>query len=118
MTITPGNYDITVYQGTTFSQVFTWKDQNDALINLTGYTARMMARTSVDAASPFITLTNANGGIALGGAAGTITLSMSDADTSALALAKGVYDLEVVDTLGKVTRLLQGNLFVSAEVTR
>jgi hypothetical protein len=118
MTITPGNYDITIYQGTTFNQQFTWKDQNNMLINLTGFLARMMARTSIDVAIPFITLTSAGGGIALGGAAGTITLSMSDTLTSALSPVSGVYDLEVVDGAGTVTRLLQGNLIVSAEVTR
>ena len=118
MTISPGNYDITIYQGTSYSQQFTWKDQSNALVNLTGYSARMMARTSIDAAAPFITLTTANSGIVLGGSAGTITLSMSDTQTSALASTSGVYDLELIDGSGKVSRLLQGNLFVSAEVTR
>lgn len=118
MTLSPGNYDITIYQGTTYNQQFTWKDQNDTPINLTGYTARMMARTSVDAPTPFITLTTANGGIALGGAAGTITLVMNDSGTSGLTNTSGVYDLEVIDGSGNVNRLLQGNLFVSAEVTR
>ena len=118
MTITPGNYDITIYQGTTYTQEFTWKDEADTLVNLTGYTARMMARTSVDMASPFLTLTTENGGIALGGVAGTIAITMSDTDTSALSITSGVYDLELVDSLGKVSRLLQGNLFISAEVTR
>lgn len=118
MTITPGNYDITVYQGGTFSQQFTWRDQNNAPVNLTGYTARMMARASVDSASPFVTLTTENGGIALGGAAGTITLAMSAAQTAALAAQNGVYDLELVSGSGAVSRLLAGNLFVSAEVTR
>lgn len=118
MTTAPGNYDITLYQGTSFNQQFTWKDENDTLINLTGYTARMMARTSVDEPTPFITLTTANGGIALGGAAGTITLIMSDTATSALTTTSGVYDLELVSGGGVVTRLLQGNLMVSNEVTR
>ena len=118
MTISPGTYDITIYQGTTFNQQFTWKDQNNALVNLTGYTARMMARAGIDSSTPFITLTTANGGISLGGAAGTITLLMSDASTSALVNGKGVYDLEVINGSGTVTRLLQGNIFISAEVTR
>ena len=117
MTFSPGNYDITIYQGATFSQVLTWKDGNDALVNLTGYTARMMARTSVDGATPFLTLTTENGGIALGGAAGTITLSVNAAGTAALTQS-GVYDLELVSTSGLVTRLLQGSLFISREVTR
>jgi hypothetical protein len=117
MTISPGNYDITIYQGATFTQQFTWKDQNGTAIDLTGYTARMMARTAVDNATPFISLAT-GGGIALGGAAGTITLTMSDAQTAALAAQYGVYDLELIDGSGNVSRLLQGNLFVHKEITR
>ncbi len=118
MTISPGQYDITIYQGATYNQQFTWKDQANNPINLTGYSARMMARSSIDASSPFINLTNTNGGITLGGAAGTITLNMSDSQTALLSSINGVYDLELVDGAAKVTRLLQGNIVVSPEVTR
>ena len=118
MTITPGQYDIVIYQGATFSQLFTWRDSNNALVNLTGFTARMMARSSADSPTAFLTLTTENGGIALGGTAGTLMLSRSPAQTAALPATSGVYDLEVVDGAGQVHRLLQGNLMVSAEVTR
>jgi hypothetical protein len=118
MTISPGKYDITIYQGATFSQQFTWKDQAGTPINLTGYTARMMARTSIDAPAAFLTLNTANGGIALGGAAGTITLNLSDAQTAAISVMQGVYDLELIDSLAKVIRLLEGSVVISPEVTR
>ena len=118
MTISPGNYDLTIYQGATFSQTLTWKDASDALVNLTGYTARMMARTSIDAASPFLTLTTENGCITLGGATGTIALSISATDTATISAQGGVYDLELVSGSGVVTRLLSGNVFINREVTR
>ncbi len=118
MTISPGQYDITIYQGATYSQQFTWKDQAGTPMNLTGYSARMMARVSVDAATPFINLTTANGGITLGGASGTITLNMSDSQTSALTVSQGIYDLELVDVAAKVIRLLEGRVLISPEVTR
>ena len=102
MTISPGNYDLTIYQGATFSQTLTWKDASNMLVNLTGYTARMMARTAVSAASPFITLTTENGGITLGGTAGSVTLNMTAAATSAITEALGVYDLELVAPGGDV----------------
>jgi hypothetical protein len=116
--MTAGTYDITIEQGATYSQVFTWKDANRASINLTGYTARMQARESVDTASTFIALTTENSGIALGGAAGTITLAMTAAATSSLTVFSGFYDLELISGSGIVTRLLQGSLTVSPEVTR
>jgi hypothetical protein len=43
-------------------------------INLTGYTARMQVRSTLESAEALIELTTANGRIALGGSAGTITL--------------------------------------------
>ncbi len=118
MTISPGKYDITIYQGTTYNQQLIWKDEGDTPVDLTGYTARMMARTSVDVSTPFIDLTTENSGIILGGSAGTVTLSMDDTASSALPAVSGVYDLELIDGSGNVTRILQGNLIVSAEVTR
>jgi hypothetical protein len=113
----PGTYNITLYQGATYQQQFTWKDQNNNPINLTGYTARMQIRESHDAASPFVTLSTGSG-ITLGGVAGTITLTISDSQTSAMTQSSGVYDIELVSSLGTVTRLLEGNVIISREVTR
>lgn len=118
MTFNPGLLDLTVYQGATFSQILTWKDETDTLVNLTGYTARLMARADIEDAEPFLTLTTENGGISLGGSAGTITLNVSAEDTADLSAQEGVYDLEVVSGIGVVIRLLQGNFIVSREVTR
>ncbi len=117
MTIKPGNYDITIYQGASFSQVFTWKDENGAAINLTGYTARLKVRPAIDSSTVLISLADGSG-ITLGGAAGTITVSISATDTAALTAMLGVYDLELISGSGAVTRLLQGNLIISNEVTR
>lgn len=118
MSIKPGQYDITIYQGATFSRMLTWKDANNVAINLSGYTARLQMRTSQDAAAPFITLTTENGGITLGGAAGTITLTISAATTAAITESSGVYDLELVTSGGVVTRLIEGDVLLSKEVTR
>jgi hypothetical protein len=117
MSIKPGTYDFTIYQGATFSRVLTWKDANDTLINVTGYTARLQIRTSPDAPTPFITLTTENGGITLGGALGTISLLITAPQTAAIVEAAGVYDLEMVSG-SVVTRLLQGNVDISREVTK
>jgi hypothetical protein len=111
------SYDILIEQGATFSQLVTYKD-NGVAVNLTGYTARMQVRATLEAASALIELTTANSRIALGGAAGTITLTISAADTEALTSGRGVYDLELVSGSGIVTRLLQGVATISRNVTR
>jgi hypothetical protein len=110
-------YDILIEQGATFSQLVTYKESGVA-VNLTGYTARMQVRATLEAATALIELTTANGRIALGGAAGTITLSISATDTEALTAGRGVYDLELVSGSGIVTRLLQGVATISRNVTR
>ena len=111
-----GELNLTVEQGTTFSQTLTWKIDN-VLVNLTGYTARMQAREDVTSSDTILSLTQASG-ITLGGAAGTIVIALNAASTAALVAGNYVYDLELVSGAGVVTRLVQGTFTVSAEVTR
>ena len=110
-------YDLTIEQGATFSQLVTYKESGVA-VNLTGYTARMQVRSTLESASTVVELTTANGRITLGGSAGTITLTVSATDTAALTAGRGVYDLELVSGSGIVTRLLQGVATISRNVTR
>jgi len=109
--------DLCIPQGATFSRVVKWK-ADGTLVNLTGYTARMQIRQTAASATTTLALTTENGRIALGGSAGTITLSISATDTAAIAAGRYVYDLELVSAGGIVTRLLQGVVTVSANVTR
>lgn len=87
-------------------------------VDLTSFTARMMIRGSIDDTDPLVTLTTENGGITLGSADGTITLLITATATAALTFDTAVYDLELVDGSGVVTRLLSGNVTLSKEVTR
>jgi len=114
-----GKLNLIIEQGATFSRVLTWK-VNDVAVNLTGYTARMHVRDAVDSTTTQLELstTSPPGGIALGGSAGTITLTVSAAVTAALTPGNYVYDLELVSSGGVVTRLVEGDLEIVAEVTR
>lgn len=113
-----GSLDLTIEQGATYEKKFIWKDANSVLIPLTGYVARMQVRAVLADAEFLIELTTENGGIALGGANGEIDLLISATDTAAITWFTGVYDLELQDGSGKVTRLLEGKVKVKAEVTR
>lgn len=113
-----GSYDFTIEQGATFTATVTWRDANDALVNLTGYTARMQIRSAVTSPTVTLELTDSNGRITLGGAAGTVALTIAAADTEAIGAGTYVYDLELVSAAGVVTRLLEGGITVKAEVTR
>ena len=116
--MTAGNYSLTIEQGATLSRVLTYKDSAGSSINLTGFTARMSLRTDIEDSSAILSLTTENGRIALGGGAGTITLTVSASDTAALTAGNGVYDLEIVSSGGVVTRLIEGSYTISREVTR
>lgn len=114
----PGDYDLTIYGGATFTRRVVWKDSLGAIVDLTGYTARMQIRQSVRNPAVLVELTTENGGITLGGAAGTVDLLLTSTETAALTARAGVYDLELIDSEGIVTRLLQGAVEISPEVTR
>lgn len=107
--------NLTIEQGTTFEKRLTWRDKNKRPVSLTGYTARMQIRPSVAATEVILELSTSNGRIVIG-ASGTIDLKLTPAETSAL--KAGVYDLELTDASGRVTRLIEGKLNLSPEVTR
>lgn len=110
--------NLQINQGATFRHRFTWKDGRGRAINLTGYTARLQARETIDSTVAAITLTTENGGIVLGGATGTISLYISDEDTSLITAKKLAYDIELEAPNGDVTRPVGGSINVSFEVTR
>lgn len=93
-------------------------------MDLTGYTARMMARRRIaNPDTPVLSLTTTpatdGSGITLGGAAGTIRLQIHHATTAALPDAVLQYDLELVaGGSGNVVPFMGGSLVVGAEVTR
>ena len=87
-------------------------------VNLTGYTARMQIRETIESTTTLHTLTTENGGITLGGAAGTIALTISATDTAAFTFDSAVYDLEVISGAGVVTEVLRGAVYLNDEVTR
>jgi hypothetical protein len=112
-----GTHDIVCDQGATFTRIFTWEDSSGIPIDLTLYTARMQVRATIGSLSTLLSLTTENGGISLGGTAGTITVTATAIQTAAVAAGCYVYDLEMV-TGAVVTRLVQGSFTVDAEVTR
>ena len=120
--VQPTEYDLVITRGETYVRQFLWQTGTPAApIDLTSYTARMQVRPSwlvpgTTPAAAIISLTETNG-IALGGTYGTVTVTITDAVTSALAINDGVYDLELVSPAGKVTKLLRGTVTVLPEVT-
>lgn len=113
-----GIYNIVADQGATLSRVVTWRDSAKRPNNITGYTARMQVRSTVESATVVLELTTENGRIILGGATGQVTLSVPATTMAAITADKYVYDIELVSPAGVVSRLMQGNFAVRGEVTR
>jgi len=113
-----GQYDFSVERNTHFSFSVVWKDSTGAIVNLTGYTAELQIRSSATSSTVVQSLTTANGKLVITGAQGKVTISMTPAETQALTLRRYVYDLRVVSGTGTATRLIEGSIQVSPEVTR
>lgn len=111
-----GKYDFTIEQGATWEKVLTYKTPAGVPVDLTGYTARMMAKVDFDE-EPYIDITTENGGIEINGPDGVIRLIISAENTADIETMTGRYDLEI-ESGGTVTRLLQGTIFLSREVTK
>ena len=107
-------YNLVIDQGSDFAINFTVKD-NGSVKDLTGYSARAQMRTSKTASSVAATFTC----VISSPTNGTITMSLPNATSSSLAAGTYVYDLEIF-TSGNatVTRLIQGSVDLTQEVTR
>jgi len=113
--------NLKINQGETYRHKLYLSDPSDVPINLTGYTARMHIRENIKSEVVLLELTTENGGIILSDLlGGELSLYISSTGTSAITWAQGVYDLEVIapGIDGDVTRLIEGNVAVSKEVTR
>jgi hypothetical protein len=118
-----GNYNILCEQGVTFTRVIAIEQPTEAdpevyePYPLADHTARMQVRRTIESTTVLISLTTENGRISIDEANGAITLVISAADTAALS-SSGVYDLEIIDDSGNVSRVIQGTFTLSPEVTR
>ena len=111
-----GSYNLEIEAGASFDRSLQWKSGNTT-VNLTGCTARLMARTSYSDSNTTLALTSPSACLSISNATtGNIAIALDPATTANL--VNGVYDLEVLFGGGAVKRLLSGTLTVSPEVTR
>lgn len=105
-------------QGSTFTRTIEIKQADGTVFSLTGYTARMEVRRTVDASTSLIGLTTANGRITINASLGAITLTLTP-DLTASLTQSGVYDLEIVKTAtGEVHKVVRGEFKLEREVSR
>ena len=110
-----GYQDLFLEQATTFTTSLTLQDQNGLPYNLNGFTVRSQARKSYISANATITFTTS----VLDANNGVIELSVDAPTTANVPYSKLVYDVLLTQTsTGTVSRVLEGQIFVSPTATR
>ena len=105
--------ELTIDQGETFNTVITVNDGTGVGQNLVGYVARSQMRKSYYSSSKSsfnVTVSTPN--------IGEITMAMTAANTANLTPGRYVYDVEIDNNSGEVTRIFEGIITVLPNVTR
>lgn len=115
-----GYHPLVIRKGRSFRLKFTYKVDN-VVVDLTGYEARMMVKSSATdtAALPGFNLSSENGDIVLGGAEGTVEVTVALVVTAALAdfPKVGVYDVVLIPPTGPEKGALEGQVTFVQSVT-
>lgn len=121
-----GIYNLYCEQGTTFSRLIEieYPDPVDPTIffpfDLTGFSASLQVRRTVESSTSLISLNSTNGGgieIQPNDVENALRIYMTATQTSSIT-SDGVYDLEIQDPNGSVSRVLRGTFTLSPQVTR
>jgi len=124
-----GRYNFLIEQGATFQLELQYKDPSGNPINLSGYSGRLQIRQTVPSTVVLLCLSSSlrpdGTGINFSGsngttppASGSIGIFISAVSSSLLTFDQAVYDLEIENSGGFVTRLIEGGVQLSKEVTR
>jgi hypothetical protein len=104
--------NLVIDQGTTYSTDLNLTDENGDPLNLSGYSANSQIRkhyTSSNAVA-FSTTVDSNNGI--------ITLSLTANQTANMVGGRYVYDVELTDASNSISRIVEGIVTVTPQVTR
>lgn len=102
--------NLVIDQGSTYSVSISIFDAEGDPLNVTGYTSRSQLRkhyTSSNAVTFQTSLSN-----------GEISLALTANQTTSLIPGRYVYDVELIDQSNNVTRIVEGIVTVTPEVTR
>lgn len=104
--------NITIDQGTSFATTIDVTDEEGNIVDLTGFTGAAQMRKHYTSGTAFTF------NVAITAATGEVTLSFSANSTSNMSPGRYVYDCELTDSGGLVSRLVEGIVTVTPGVTR
>lgn len=99
-------------QGASFSTTVSITDTNGDVIDLTGYEGAAQMRKSYTSSTAY------DFSVSVANTLGTVTLSMSANATANIAGGRYLYDVELTDTSGIVSRVFEGIVTVNPNITR
>lgn len=112
-------YDLLIDQGSKFQSIVAYESPQGSRVSFLGASARLMLRALKTDAAATLALT-VGAGLTLGGTAGTITVVITPAQSLALTVYEGVYDLDIDPDGAPSTnsyRLMEGTWRVNRNVT-
>jgi hypothetical protein len=107
--------DLGVDRGADWTQSFTWSyGDTSTPVDLSGAACRFTIRNSPDTVNGTTLLAlTAGSGVTLGGAAGTVAIALTKAQSAAIPRGTYWYDCYVDFAVGTTTRLLTGQMTFS-----
>lgn len=105
--------NLLIDQGSDFNTTIAVADASGGRYNLTDYTPRGQMRKSYNSSTAYafnVAVSNAING--------EIELSISANSTSSMSAGRYVYDIEIENTGGSITRVLEGVVTLTPEVTK
>lgn len=110
-------YNLTVEQGATFISQLTLRDAATGIArDLTGWSGRAMIRLTYGDPTPYAVFE-----VITDGVSGNLTLNLTSLQTKDFDFESALYDVELVQdgtSPEYVERILQGNVYLSKEVTK
>ena len=112
-------YDTSINQGADWYINFVYQDTTTGTpINITGYTAALQLRSLPSDTTSALSLSSPSSGITITGASGLVAVHATAVQTGAIVAGYYYYDVEITSPTNVVTRLVQGQILVSPQVTR
>ncbi len=114
-------HDIRIRKGDTFVLTVKYKDSEGSAVDLTGSRIRMDLRESQASETALLAFDSAladGSATIVDAAAGIFEVRATPTQTRNLSVLIGKYDLEIIDTSGDVTTILEGSAAILNEVTR
>lgn len=104
--------NLVIDQGATWNSTVTLTDPDGNYIDLSSYTGAAQMRKHYTSSTAIVFT------VQLGGANGTITLSLSANATGNVSAGRYLYDVELTDSSGTISRVFEGTVTVNPNVTR